>query len=262
MPILTVSIAQINIKAGEPRLNWDTMQEWKTGAGRRGSDFVIFPELWDNGYALDKAKEFASSLSGGLFAQVGALSRTANIHIIGSMLEKRGVGVYNSAAMFSPRSGVMGAYRKIHLFGMMNEPQFLSAGEAPLTLEMPWGRTSIAICYDLRFPELLRRYAVEGAKVLLLPAEWPAERIQHWRAMLQSRAIENQYFVAACNCVGDYDGTTYGGHSMGVDPWGDLVGEAGTSETMLTVKIDLDMVDAIRTKMPVLADRRANLYHS
>src|SRR5258706_8294891 len=191
MPTLTVTLAQMNVRAGNPRINWETFQELTQEAARRGSDLVIFPELWDNGYALDKAKEFASSLSGGLFAQVGALSRTANIHIIGSMLEKRGVGVYNSAAMFSPRSGVMGAYRKIHLFGMMNEPQFLSPGESPLTLETPWGRASVAICYDLRFPELLRRYAVEGSKMLFLPAEWPNPRMNHWRTLLQARAIEN-----------------------------------------------------------------------
>ncbi|MEP7285065.1 MAG: carbon-nitrogen family hydrolase [Chloroflexota bacterium] len=260
MPTLTISLAQINVRAGNPRINWETVNEWTQEAVRRGSDLVIFPELWDNGYALDKAKDVASSLSSGLFAQVAALSRSSNIHIIGSMLEKRGVGVYNSAAFFSPRSGVLGAYRKIHLFGLMNEPQFLSAGESPLTLDTPWGRAGIAICYDLRFPELLRRYAAEGAKMLLLPAEWPTARLNHWRTLLQARAIENQYFVVACNAVGEYNGTTYAGHSMVVDPWGDLVGEAGANETMLTVKIDTDEVDAVRAQIPVMEDRRPNLY--
>ena len=260
MPTITISLAQINIKAGEPRLNWATMQEWTAEAARRGSDLVIFPELWDNGYALDKAKELASSLSGGLFAQVAALSRSSNIHIIGSMLEKRGVGTYNSAAMFSPRTGVMGAYRKIHLFGLMNEPQFLSPGEAPLTLDMPWGRTSIAICYDLRFPELLRRYAVEGAKILLLPAEWPSARINHWRTLLQARAIENQYFVVACNRVGESLDTHFGGHSMVVNPWGEILAEGGDSEMMITLKINTDDVDPVRAKMPVMDDRRPHLY--
>src|SRR5687767_1922338 len=112
MPTLTVSLAQMNVKAGNPRANWEKMQEMTNQAVQRGSDIVIFPELWDNGFALDKAKDIASSLSGGLFAQVATLSRASNIHILGSMLEKRGVGVYNSAALFSPRSGVLGAYRK------------------------------------------------------------------------------------------------------------------------------------------------------
>ncbi len=175
------------------------------------------------------------------------------------MLEKRGVGVYNSAVLFAP-GGVLGAYRKIHLFSGLNETNYLSAGEAPLTIDAPWGRTSVAICYDLRFPELLRRYAVEGAKVLLLPSEWPAARIHHWRAMVQARAIENQYFVLACNGVGEYNETVFGGHSMVVDPWGEVLVEAGSTETMLTVKIDIAKVDEVRQQMPVLSDRRSNLY--
>src|SRR5579859_2724 len=260
MPILTVSLAQMNIRAGNPRQNWETFQELTNEAKRRGSDLVVFPELWDNGYALDKAQSVASQLNGGLFAQVAALSRSVGIHIIGSMLEKRGVGVYNSAVLFSPERGVLGAYRKIHLFSGLNEPQYLSAGEAPLTLDAPWGRTSVAICYDLRFPELLRRYAVEGSKVLLLPSQWPAARINHWRALVQARAIEDQFFMVACNGVGEHNGTVFGGHSMVVDPWGELVAEAGSDEAMLTAKIDLAKVDEIRQQMPVLQDRRSNLY--
>ncbi len=260
MPVLTVSLAQMNVKAGNPRANWEKAKEWVAEAARRGSDLIVMPELWDIGYALERAKEVASPLAGGLFAEVTALSRTANIHIVGSMLEKRGIGVYNSAAVFSPRSGVLGVYRKIHLFGLMNEPQFLSPGEAPLTLDLPWGRTSIAICYDLRFPELMRRYAVDGSKVLLLPAQWPHPRLHHWRTLVQARAIEDQMFVIACNCVGEANGTVFFGHSMIVDPWGELICELGEVETMFTVQINTDVVNDIRDKMPVLEDRRPNLY--
>jgi omega-amidase len=260
MPIITVSLAQINIKDGDPRKNWVTVNEWTTEAARRGSDIVIFPELWDNGFALEHAKETASTLSGGLFAQVTALSRSLNIHIFGSMLEKRGVGIYNSAAVFTPRSGIMGAYRKIHLFEGMSEGQYLTPGESPLSVDLPWGATGFAICYDLRFPELFRRYFNEGAKVVVLPAEWPAPRIKHWRALIQARAIENQCFMLACNRVGEYSGNTFPGHSMIVDPWGELVCEAGDGETMMTVKIDTDLVDQVRAKLPVLQDRRPALY--
>jgi omega-amidase len=261
MPSLTVSLAQINLRPGNPRANWDKMKDWTTEAARRGSDLVIFPELWDIGNALDKARDVASPLGGGLFAEVTNLSRSLNIHVIGSMLEKRGVGVYNSAAVFSPRSGVMGVYRKIHLFGLMGEDQFISPGESPLTIDLPWGRTSIAICYDLRFPELMRRYAVEGAKVLLLPSQWPHPRLNHFRTLIQARAIEDQMFVVACNAVGEgANNINFCGHSMVVDPWGEILCEAGEAEMLLTVKIDPDAVDSIRTKMPVLSDRRTNMY--
>src|SRR5258708_36155517 len=97
MSTLTISLAQINVKAGNPRGNWETVQEQTAEAARRGSDLVIFPELWDNGYALDKAKEISSQLNGGLFAQEAALSKSANIHIVGCMLANLGVDVdYNS----------------------------------------------------------------------------------------------------------------------------------------------------------------------
>jgi predicted amidohydrolase len=142
----------------------------------------------------------------------------------------------------------------------LSEPQFLSPGESPLTLDLPWGRTSVAICYDLRFPELMRRYFVEGSKVLLLPAEWPQPRIHHWRTLVQARAIENQMFVMACNCIGDHAGTIFGGHSMVVDPWGEVLCEAGEAETILTIKVESDQADEIRTRMPVINDRRPHLY--
>jgi predicted amidohydrolase len=260
MTALTVSLAQMTVRPANPRANWDKAKEMITEAARRGSDLIVLPELWDSGYALDKARDFASALGGGLFAELVALSRTLNIHIIGSMLEKRGVSVCNSAALFSPRSGVLGVYRKIHLFEGLSEPQFLSPGESPLTLDLPWGRTSVAICYDLRFPELMRRYFVEGSKVLLLPAEWPQPRIHHWRTLVQARAIENQMFVMACNCIGDHAGTIFGGHSMVVDPWGEVLCEAGEAETILTIKVESDQADEIRTRMPVINDRRPHLY--
>jgi len=260
MPILRVSVAQMNVRTGDPRANWATAQAFIEEAASRGSNLVVLPELWDNGFALDKAKEMASALAGGLFAQVATLAKAKNICVLGSMLEKRGISVYNSAAVFTPFNGVIGVYRKIHLFGPMEEPTYLSAGEAPLTVDLPWGRTSIAICYDLRFPELLRRYAVEGAKVLVLPAEWPEPRLNHWRKLIQARAIENQYFVIACNRVGVSGDLKYFGHSMIVDPWGELVFEAGSAETLVTLDINVDEADEVRERMPILQDRRPHLY--
>lgn len=260
MPAFTVCVAQMNIKDGDPRKNWATMQALTEEAARRGAELVVFPELWDNGYMLEKAKEFASPLASGLFAQVAALSRNQKLFILGSMLEKRGVGVYNSMAVFSPQAGVLGVYRKVHLFEPLGEPQYLSEGEAPLSVDLPWGTLGCAICYDLRFPELFRRYFIDGAKLLVIPAEWPEARLQHWRTLLQARAIENQAFVIGCNRVGEYNGTRFGGHSMVIDPWGELVVEAGSEEMLLTVRLNTDLVSEVQQRLPVLNDRRPNVY--
>jgi predicted amidohydrolase len=236
------------------------VQEWIEEAARRGSHLVMFPELWSTGYALAQGKELASTLGAGLFADLGALAQQQKISITGSILEKRGLEVANSAAFFAPNGRTLGVYRKIHLFRLMDEDRYLQPGESALALDLPWGRTGIAICYDLRFPELFRRYAVEGAKVILVPAEWPMARVEHWRLLLQARAIENQCYVIACNAVGTTGDTLFGGHSMIVDPWGKIIVEAGENPMLVTAEIELETVDEVRKKIPVFDDRRPELY--
>ena len=163
-------------------------------------------------------------------------------------------------ALYSPDGTLAASYSKIHLFRLMDEDQYLAPGEAGELHELPWGCAGLAICYDLRFPELFRRYALEGARLLILPAEWPHPRRMHWRTLLRSRAIENQCFVAACNRVGTTEGVTFFGSSAVIDPWGETLIEGGETEALLTVRIDLNTVEATRAKIPILADRRPELY--
>ena len=155
----------MNIALGDVARNFRRMQEWSAEAARRGSHLVVFPELWSTGYSLDQAKELASVLNSGMFSQVTTVAQQNKIAIVGSILEKRGVEVANSAALFTPNGRLMGVYRKIYLFRLFEEEKWLSPGHAPLSMELPWGETSLAICYDLRFPELFRRYGIEGSKL-------------------------------------------------------------------------------------------------
>ena len=260
MAKLNISLAQVNIALGDIRRNFNTMQEWAAEAARRGSHLVVFPELWPTGYALEQSKETASVLNSGLFAQVTTVAQQNKISIVGSMLEKRGLEVANSAAFFAPNGRMMGVYRKLHLFRLMDEDRWLQAGTAPLLIDLPWGTTGLAICYDLRFPELFRRYAADGARLIILPAEWPAERIEHWRALVRARAIENQCYMIACNAAGQTGDTVFGGHSMIVDPWGEVVIEGGSSPMLLTAEIELGLVDEVRRRIPALDDRRTDLF--
>lgn len=267
MSQVTISLGQMDVRLGEPRLNWPRMQQMATQAKTQGAQIVVFPELWDSGFALNQVKDLASTLSGGLFAQVSALSKQTGLIITGSMLEKRGVGVANCAAMISPDRGVMGAYRKIHLFPLMHEDQYFTAGEAPFIADMPWGQTAIAICYDLRFPELFRRYAVEGAKLVILPCQWPEPRLEHYRTLLRARAIENGLYIVAVNRVGsdtsaDGKQTRFFGHSSIIDPSGNTVLELGSQEGVYTATLDLALVEQAQKAIPVLRDRRPEVYGS
>lgn len=262
MARLSISLAQMNIAYGDVKRNATMMSKWTQEAGRRGSHLVVFPELWSSGYALEQAKDLASVLNSGLFVQISKLATQADISIVGSTLEKRGDAVANSASFFAPNGRMMGIYRKIHLFRLMNEDRFLQAGSSPLLMSLPWGKSALAICYDLRFPELFRRYAIEGAMMVIIPAEWPLKRIEHWRSLLIARAIENQCYIVACNAAGASGDTVYGGHSMIVDPWGKIVVEAGEDPALLTVDIELNLVDEVRRQIPVFEDRRPETYEA
>ncbi len=264
MTKLRVSLAQFDVQKGNPRVNWAQVQELVGNAQNQGTHVVVLPELWDVGFALENAKTFASSLSGGLFSQVVGLAQNHKLFILGSMIEKRGLGMSNTAAIFSPNRGVMGAYRKLHLFHDFKEDQWLTPGESAQTFDLPWGMSAIAICYDLRFPELFRRYAVEGALITFLPAQWPRARIEHFRTLVRARAIENQMFIVAVNRVGTDDlephQIHFGGHSMVIDPLGETVIELGENEGVFTVELDLALVDYVRREIPVLENRRPELY--
>jgi omega-amidase len=257
---LNIALGQMQIALGEPRKNYERVEQWTTEAARRGAHIVVFPELWSTGYALERGHELAHGLNEGLFAEVGTLAATQKISIVGSMLEKRGNDITNSAAFVSPGGRVLGVYRKIHLFRLMSEDRWLQAGASPLAMDLPWGRTALAICYDLRFPELFRRYSTEGAKLIIIPAEWPLVRVEHWRVLLQARAIENQCYIVAVNACGQTGDTVFGGHSMVVDPWGKIVVEAGETPALLNVDIEMDAVEDIRQRIPVFEDRRPEVY--
>lgn len=260
MAHLTVALAQIDIVLGDPAANLAHVSDLAAQAAAAGAELLVLPELWSTGYALDRAEELATPLDSGVFAELAKLARQHQIAICGSALSQGPGRPTNTAVLFGPDGAALGAYSKIHLFGLMNEDQWLSPGNNAPVIDTPWGPTALAICYDLRFPELLRSYAVRGAGVVILPSEWPHPRGEHWRTLVQARAIENQCFVLACNRVGSDRANTFCGHSMIVDPWGAVVAEAAEAPTLLTATLDLSLIETVRSRMSVLRDRRPDLY--
>lgn len=260
MTKVNISLGQMNIVPGDVRRNTATADAMVSEAGRRGSNLILLPELWSTGYALEQARELANPLNTGIFARMATMATQNKLCLVGSVLEQRGLETSNAAAFFAPNGRTVGVYRKIHLFRLMEEDRYLQPGTAPLIMGLPWGDTALAICYDLRFPELFRKYAVNGAKLILLVAEWPIERLEHWRALLIARAIENQCYIAACNAAGPCGNTVMGGHSMILDPWGRVVVELGEGPALATAEIDMNVVETTRARIPVLDDRRPETY--
>ena len=260
MTKLTVSLAQMSIAFGDLATNHDAAARLAREAAHRGSQMLILPELWSSGYDLERAEELASEYPNGSFAVMREIAKRESITVIGTVLERQPAGVANCSTAFAADGSLLGRYRKLHLFRLLEEDRYLIEGEEGVLLELPWARAGMAICYDLRFPELLRQYALAGAELLILPAEWPAVRIEHWRALLRARAIENQCFVIACNGAGSSGTLVVGGYSAIIDPWGRYLAEGGSEPALLTAELELAAVADARGIIPVYQDRREDIY--
>lgn len=258
---LTIALAQTDIQLGDRAANLARARAIMADAARQHADLVIFPELWTTGYDLVHASQLAEAIPQGPTArQLAAWAQEFGLWVTGSFLEKASTAIYNAAPFFGPHGETLPPYRKIHRFGPMDEDRWLEAGCRPGLFDLPWGKTGVAICYDLRFPELFRHYVLKGANLIVLPSEWPHPRLMHWRTLVQARSIENQCFVAAVNRVGRDQHNIFCGHSMLVNPWGEILAEANEEETLLIATIDLTLAEAIRTQIPILNDRRPNCY--
>jgi predicted amidohydrolase len=255
---IIVSIAQMNIRLGNPQANAAKAEAWIREAAAAGSSLIILPELWTTGYDLSHGKSHIPE-NRLISARLQELARQHHIIVAGSMLTQRGDKLFNSLSVITPEKTFL-PYDKIHLFHLMQETRYLSPGQKTKCVKLPWGRTGLAICYDLRFPELFRQYAAQQAKLIILPAEWPRVRIDQWETLLKSRAIENQCFVAAANCVGETGSELFGGRSAVIGPDGKVIAAAGERETLFSTELDFDQVDTLRKTFPVLKDRRLDIF--
>ena len=260
MKTVTIALAQIDLALGQPDQNLETARAKIAEAKTRGAQVVVLPELWSTAYDLERATAHASALDTGMFAAVADAARENQIAVVGSLMEMLDGKVYNTATFIDARGNRVGMYRKLHLVPMLDEDKFLAGGDDAPVFDAEFGKFALAVCYDLRFPELWRHYALGGARVAFLPAEWPIQRIAHWRALLPARAIENQIFMVGCNRVGTSKDQTFGGHSMIVNPWGEILVEGDDRAALLVAQIDLDMVDDVRQRVPVFRDRRQDVY--
>lgn len=227
---------------------------------QRGADLVVLPELWPlGGFASDAWSAGAETLEGPTVEAMATAAREAGAWLhAGSLVERDPDGpIYNTSLLFTPSGELAHTYRKIHRFGFDGgEAAAMGAGTELVTAPTEHGTLGLATCYDLRFPELFRALLDAGAELLVVPAAWPARRIDHWTLLARARAVEDQCYVLACNNAGTNGGVPQGGHSLVVDPWGRVLAEAGEAEEVLTVDLDPALVAKTRESFPVLRDRR------
>ncbi|MGZ4783054.1 MAG: nitrilase-related carbon-nitrogen hydrolase [Oryzihumus sp.] len=238
-----------------------------------GHDLVVLPELWSaGGFDYPAWEQRAQAVDGPVAQAMAAAARDAGVMLhAGSIVERpadgqrghEGKDLWNTSLVFDREGDLVAAYRKIHRFGFgAGEPKLMEAGDRLALVDVPDGaggpaaRAALSTCYDLRFPELYRAQVDAGATMFVIPAAWPMARVRHWTLLAHARAIEDQCVVVACNTAGTHAGHEMGGHSQVVLPTGDVLAVAGSAEQVLSVEVDMTVVDDYRESFPVLRDRR------
>ena len=254
--------------------NLETADRLVRAAARDGASLVVLPEKWSVYGAPEDIRDGAEPLDGPALTWARAIAREMEIDLVAGSIAERVAGSAdgrgaNTCVHVGPDGADRATYRKLHMFDVLvgGRDYRESDGEAPgdeivLSATADGTGLGLTICYDLRFPELYRRLAVDGARILTVPSAFtePTTR-DHWEVLLRARAIENQAFVVAANQVGRHaPGLRTGGRSMIVDPWGIVLAQAADAETHVIADLDLTRLERIRADLPSLANRRPEVY--
>lgn len=247
---------QFDVQFGNIDANLYKVEEGLAQLSPETPAMIALPEMWATGFDYSNLPALAGKTPE-VLATLAKLADRYDILLAGSLPEQDPAPntIYNTLFITGP-DGVIGSYRKQRLFAPIDEDRHLTPGENPVPINTPLGKIAGLVCYDLRFPELLRTQTARGANLLLVAAQWPLVRIDHWRTLLIARAIENQIFVVAANRSGADSvagGIVYGGHSLIVAPDGEILHEAGEGEESACMTIETSAVDAVRARFNTTA---------
>lgn len=226
---------------------------WLIENNYKESDVLIFPEMTLTGFTMNSA-DFAEPARGESFRFFAGLAKKYNCHILAGIIELYKDKYFNTLVHINRQGKLLKKYRKIHPFSYSTEDKHYSRGEKTVTTEIEDFKTGLSICYDLRFPELYRRYAKDKAELIVNIANWPVTRIEHWKTLLRARAIENQCYVAGVNRVGNDLKLRYNGFCTVIDPMGNEIVTGYDEEKLLMAEISKDKVIEIRKELPFLDD--------
>jgi omega-amidase len=260
---MKLAIVQMDIVFGDTEKNYKAVEKYIEEAVKTDVDVIVFPEMWNTGYALNRLSELADDNGLKTKGILSGLAKKHNVNIVGgSVATKRENRFYNTMYVANRSGNIIAEYDKAHLFKLMDEHLYMEQGQKDNVFEMDGTVCGGVICYDLRFPEWIRVHTLAGAKVIFVPAEWPKKRIDHWQVLLQARAIENQCFVVAVNRVGTDPNNVFNGQSMVIAPWGEVMLSKQTGEGIYYIDLNLQEVEDVRKRIPIYEDRRTDLYNT
>jgi len=251
--------AQIQSVWEDPVQTLAAAEDCFSRAARSGAALIVFPEQFATGWDPCSIKNTADS-AGTIVTGLRRLAETYAIAVVGSFRETYTPKPRNTAIAIDGRGDILATYAKVHLFTPAHEDEAFTPGTGLATFSLGDVQIGLAICYDLRFPELFRAYQREGVHAVIVPAAWPESRMGHWELFIRSRAAENQMYIAGVNAVGTTPVDQYAGGSMTADPQGSVVARAGPGPGLLYYEIDPRKVEQARQDFPVEKDRKDALY--
>jgi predicted amidohydrolase len=260
---ITVASIQAAVTLGGVNENIEKLLSLLNEAKQRYSpDIILLPETWNVGFFPENVSELADDPEGFTQAKhIGAWAKENAVNVVaGSVAVVEDGHVKNRAFVFDRSGKAIATYDKIHLFSPGKEDQFFTPGSQRLLYKLDGITCGLIICYDLRFPELSRRLALEGAQILFVPAQWPFPRVNHWQVLSCARAIENQMYVVTCNGAGTAGDIRFCGHSAIIDPFGEVLAQADEKETIIAATLDLNKIEEVRSRIPVFKDRNPKAY--
>ncbi|MDR0424335.1 MAG: carbon-nitrogen hydrolase family protein [Clostridiales Family XIII bacterium] len=239
-------------------------------AAAAGARVVSLPEIWNCPYSNKYFRDYAEGEGGESVGLMSSLARENGIWLIGgSIPEISGGDIYNTCYVFSPDGEIIGKHRKIHLFDVdipggirFIESETLSAGNEKTVFDTEFGKIGVAICFDVRFPDLFSSMANDGARLIVLPAAFnmttgPA----HWDIVMRARALDNQVYFAACSPARDLASPYHAyGHSCVVNPWGEFCAKADSRECIVYSEIDYGYLEDVRRQIPTHVQRNTNRF--
>ncbi|MEA3240332.1 MAG: nitrilase-related carbon-nitrogen hydrolase [Pseudomonadota bacterium] len=258
---LTVSLIQMNVSLGQPKRNLNRVKKLIDRDLNTPTDLILLPEMWSTGYDFPKFSRLAGSTPT-LLEQLKTIAIQRSTTIGGTMLEQEGENFYNTFYLIDPAGEIISRYRKIHLFSLMNEPDFLSPGREMVISRIRDIPVGLMTCYDLRFPEFSHQLALKGAGLLLISAQWPQQRAAHWQALLKARAIENQLFIVACNRIGQGTEQVFPGLSAVYNPWGEQILKPPRRQGGFNCQLDFKQLQTARRTIDIFSDRRPDVYRA
>ncbi|MCH4825957.1 MAG: carbon-nitrogen family hydrolase [Planococcus sp. (in: firmicutes)] len=259
---MKIACVQMDIVFGEPEKNYQQVLNYLTEAADNGADTIVLPEMWNTGYALTELNTLADNTNRTV-EMLKNFAKEKSVNIVGgSVSTEKNNGFYNTMYVVNKKGELVSEYDKAHRFGLMDEHIHLEEGDTLGTFKLDNVVYGGVICYDIRFPEWIRAQALNDAKLIFVSAEWPEPRIDHWRTLLQARAIENQCFIVGVNRIGSDPNNVFGGSTMVIAPWGEIRLDMKKEEGIGYVEIDLQEVEEVRKRIPVFDDRREKLYET